>query len=513
MADRDTKAHRSRPTPAPAETIARWLRLLVDPGQVVELRAPKVRLKYGRPCTFSGYFDHEHLDDLAREAVRLTADAPGVYVTLNPVHPDLLARRCNRVDRAEEGETTADKHIVCRRWLLVDCDPVRDSYISATGEEKAAAYDVALKVRDHLRSRGWPDPLLIDSGNGYHLLYRIDLPTDDKGLVAGVLRALAALFDAEAVHIDQKVCNPARITKLPGSLAKKGDHTEGRPHRRSELLEVPGCADPEQPDEARVETVPLELLKALAGEAPAEGPHPPSPGGPARQAPHASDGHTSNGVGQTGNGFAWDDGLDRRLNVPRWLAARGVRFRQKEGKGTRGETVYVLDVCPFNPDHGTDACITQEADGRPGAQCFRNGCVGRNWHTFREAIGKPDNDHWDPPIPPRPKRGQKERGPKRDAAGANGPAGPDGPDEAACPGDGATHLTDRGNGVRLARRHGRDLRYCHPHAEVVRLGLVPLAGGRHRRADAPRQGHAGQPLRGGPGGGEGGPAGVEGFER
>ena len=82
---------------------------------------------------------------------------------------------------------------------------------------------------------------MADSGNGYHLLYRIDLPAADGGLVERVLKSLAARFDNEHVKIDQSVYNPARICKLPGTMARKGDHTEARPHRRAKLLEVPAA--------------------------------------------------------------------------------------------------------------------------------------------------------------------------------------------------------------------------------------------------------------------------------
>jgi hypothetical protein len=126
-----------------------------------------------------------------------------------------------------------------RRWLLIDADPVRDPLISATDQEKQNARDTVLAVREYLRSRAWPEPFLADSGNGYHLLYRIDLPADDVGTVERILKALAARFDSDQVKIDQKVFNPARICKLPGTLARKGDNTPQRPHRRAKLLEGP----------------------------------------------------------------------------------------------------------------------------------------------------------------------------------------------------------------------------------------------------------------------------------
>jgi hypothetical protein len=213
-------------------------RLLIEPGQVVELRALDVKGN-GRPHTEAGFFDSDHLVQMARAALQVTTHAKGVYFTLNPLNPDLLARRCNRIDWAGEGELAKDKDVVRPRWLLIDADPVRDPLISSTDEEKAAALQTAMAVREYLRSRAWPDPIVADSGNGYHLLYRVDLAADDGACVERILRALAARFNNDRVKIDQKVFNPSRICKLPGTLARKGDSTPTRPHRRAKLLEIP----------------------------------------------------------------------------------------------------------------------------------------------------------------------------------------------------------------------------------------------------------------------------------
>jgi hypothetical protein len=41
------------------------------------------------------------------------------------------------------------------------------------------------------------------------------------------------------VKIDQSVHNPARLCKVPGTWARKGDNTTDRPHRIAQFLEVP----------------------------------------------------------------------------------------------------------------------------------------------------------------------------------------------------------------------------------------------------------------------------------
>jgi putative DNA primase/helicase len=363
--------------------VAGWLSLFVLPGSVTEVRALEVPQRNGWRSTFSGFFHHDCLNLAAKEAVRLDERRPvGVYFVFNPVIPDMLARRRNRVDRAYQGEVATDQSIVRRHWLLIDADPKRDSKISSNDAEKAAAEDVIRKVRDFLRSRGWTDPILADSGNGYHLLYRIDLPTDDGGQVKRVLLALSQRFDNELVEIDQAVFNPARLTKVYGTVARKGDCVPelGRVHRQSQLLEVAGCADPLDVSTANVQTVPVELLEALASEAKDQKKPTPPPG------PRPSR-----------NGRRAGPRLGRLL-VEKWLTDRGIGYRVKPGTDGLGRTIYVLSECPFDPSHGDHACVMQDAAVRMSAHCFHDSCQGRGWQQFKQAIGSPEWHHYDQAV-------------------------------------------------------------------------------------------------------------------
>jgi hypothetical protein len=238
---------------AQLQSIAASLRIFVDPGQVVELRAIPTQ---GHGVE-SGYFAYDHLDAMAQVALAANCHAQ-VYFTLNPLDPAVLARCCNHLGLPGNTEGARDKDVLCRRWLLIDLDPDRVAGVSATDDEKGAAYAKAVQVRDFLHSQGWPAPVLADSGNGYHLLYRIDLPAADGGLVQRVLAALAGRFDEAAVKVDGKVFNPARICKLYGTLARKGEDMADRPHRWTGVLEVPG----------ELQVVPQAALEQLASEAP-----------------------------------------------------------------------------------------------------------------------------------------------------------------------------------------------------------------------------------------------------
>lgn len=269
----------------PVAQIATWLAILVgnDPATVFEIRALGCSTPdYRKPHTRGGFFDATHLEAAAAAIVDLSqrSRASSVYFTLSPLNRDLIARRGNRVDVQRQGEAAADADVIRRRWLLIDCDPIRPAGISSTDSEKEAARKTAIEVAKELQSRGWPDPIFANSGNGWHLLYRIDLPADDGGIVQRCLHALAARFTSESVDIDKSVFNPARICKAYGCVSRKGDSTEERPHRRSSIKRIP----PEG-----LQIVSHDLLRILASEAPKPKESPRSPRHPGRSPPTIAD--------------------------------------------------------------------------------------------------------------------------------------------------------------------------------------------------------------------------------
>lgn len=218
--------------------------LFFQTGEVTEIRAYGCR---GKNVGWSGwttnivygYFDNAEAFGKAAMALE-RAKAPGIYFTLNPVIPDLLARAANRLKAADaKSSSTSDTDIACIRWLPIDLDPRRPSGISSTDDELAAAVRIRERIRKWLEGEmGWPakDRIRAHSGNGTHLLYPMgdlsNTPATTQ-LIKDYLAAISAKFENEWVDIDLKVYNPSRIWKLYGTTARKGDHTEARPHRKS----------------------------------------------------------------------------------------------------------------------------------------------------------------------------------------------------------------------------------------------------------------------------------------
>lgn len=237
-----TKATRV-PTQEDKEMMSEMMKTLstiVPDRKCVELR---IQNKKGN--WMSGFYDAEHMEQLAVDAliVDQTYNPTGSYVTLNSINPDLLARRKNRFETfVKSGTLTDDDSIVNWDYLPIDIDPVRPAGISSTKEELALCEAKADEVVAYLTSIGFPLPMRACSGNGIHLLYRINLPrsTENDIVVKTILTYLDKTFSKEkVVGVDTANNNPSRIFKLYGTWARKGDNTEERPHRKSKITFVP----------------------------------------------------------------------------------------------------------------------------------------------------------------------------------------------------------------------------------------------------------------------------------
>lgn len=217
------------------ERILTYLRQFIEPGQVTELRA------FGDSGGYSGWFDHDHLEAMARAAVELerTKTCRGIYFTPNPVSPDLLSRRPNQIGPANRCTTDAD--IAERRWLLIDIDPVRPKDSNSTDEERQAAWQVASHVQSAMSAAGFADPVIASSGNGWHLSYPIAMLNDDasRDRCRLILAGLDRRCSTDRAQVDGKTFNSSRIWKLYGTRARKGPDSADRPHRIAFVATAP----------------------------------------------------------------------------------------------------------------------------------------------------------------------------------------------------------------------------------------------------------------------------------
>ena len=329
-----------------ANEITHALRLWFQAGDVFEVRVlDAVSADYRREHIESGYFDYEHISAVP-EALKRLLSFRGVYVTVNPVNPDLLARAVNRLRPAGRNPTTADTDIVRRRWLLIDCDPRRASGVSSSNSEHESALAKAREIRDGLSSLGWPKPVLTDSGNGAQLMYRIDLPADDGELVRRVIGEIAKA-SSEQVAIDTSVHNPARIWRLPGTMNCKGDSIPERPHRMARILEEPQ-------DIVSVSREQMQDIVSYQNE------------------------DTQTDVPDD----EWKHTMPA-FDLDSWIAQYCPELGSPQP--WKGGRKWIFPVCPFNEAHtNKSAVLIQEPSGAVAFKCHHNGCSGNDWRALRE---------------------------------------------------------------------------------------------------------------------------------
>ncbi len=192
-------------TTKPSILIKATLDLIQEPGSVFEVRIPKTKMG-----TISGYFDDTAI--AAALVARENGKHQSIYVTVNPINPSLLARCQNKLDHGT-FMTSSDADIARRRWFLMDFDPIRPAGISASDAELLESRDKADVVVEWLTSIGWPEPVRADSGNGVHVMYRVDEPNDDATRIdfECALKMLSSIFSDYKVTLDVLVCHDIRV--------------------------------------------------------------------------------------------------------------------------------------------------------------------------------------------------------------------------------------------------------------------------------------------------------------
>lgn len=307
----------------------------------------------GKKPIITGFFiDHQKA---AEAALALDLDRKvqpiGIYVTLNPCDPALIARASERL-KAGINRTATD-NIISLNNFLVDIDPVRPTGISSSDQEHQWAIEKAHEIKEYLTGLGWPEPLVGDSGNGAHLVYKTDSENTQENIEIRqcCLKTLNEKFSTSGVQVDEQVFDPPRITKLYGTTVRKGDHIPDRPHRLAKIISIP----------AEPKVVPVELLKALAD-----------------MAPEASRKSTAQKFDQV----AAYEGM---FDLSKYLEQYKVAVKKSKPHGS--STLHVLEECLFDSGHaGGEAAIGQAENGTLFYQCFHDSCKDRTWKDARKVI-------------------------------------------------------------------------------------------------------------------------------
>lgn len=198
------------------------IRALKPKGSSLDLR-PHNRTFH--PCAFA---DLEEMKlAFESEALMLNQRGYNVYFIMNEIREDF-----------KENIAVKDADISARTTLLIDIDRNGDTSCPADSEELQAAEELADRVERYLLGEGFPRPAWVESGNGMHLYFRLSaIPNtpDCTQALEAFLKGLANQLKHPLVGIDTTVFNASRITKVIGTVARKGQESEGREFRIARL--------------------------------------------------------------------------------------------------------------------------------------------------------------------------------------------------------------------------------------------------------------------------------------
>ena len=155
-------------------------------------------------------------------------------------------------------------------------------------------------------------------------------------------------FSNESVKVDGGNFNAARIWKLYGTRACKGDNTEERPHRRA-LIKIPKL------DVTRKnEIVTVSRMEEIAALLP------------------QVDDSTSKKPGN-------------KINLVQKLDEWNIRY-SAAGRWNNKAELFRLSTCPFSEKHDDGAYALQFDSGAFMVGCHRSSCQGRGWADLKEMM-------------------------------------------------------------------------------------------------------------------------------
>lgn len=318
-------------------TIRQWYDTFKSGEELVEVRI--VDNAYKR--TYSGYFTD--VDTLLNEIRKY--DNCNIYFTLNAINPACYDREQHDRIVTKPKSTTSDNDIVGRDWILIDIDTKKPSDTNSTDEEKEMAKEVVNNVFKFLRDEGFEKPVVCDSGNGFHLLYKIAMKNSNENttICKEFLQVLDMLFSNPNVEIDCSTFNSSRICKLYGTFSRKGSNTKKRPQRESKILRIP--------DEVKI--TPNEYFAKVAAMLP-------------KPEQLSKSNYYSN----------------EKFDLEAFLNKHHIAVRNIVR--TSSFTKYILEECPFNSSHrAPDSAIFEMSNGGLGFKCLHSSCSQYTWKDFR----------------------------------------------------------------------------------------------------------------------------------
>lgn len=172
------------------------------------------------------------------------SDVDLVWTTVQPIDPVAAKRIGDRSTNVLKlgARAAGESDMLERRYWFADFDLVRKKGVHASEEERQAGFVRLLEILGDLTTNhGWPEPRIIDSGNGYHCYWIADGSPATWPLWSQCLDALDAKYTDRVLKVDTGVGNASRVAGVPGTWNRGSKYTPTatRPARVRRVIHRP----------------------------------------------------------------------------------------------------------------------------------------------------------------------------------------------------------------------------------------------------------------------------------
>lgn len=282
-----------------------------------------------------------------------------VYLLINPAPEDFKFRSTGMV-----GTKNEDISHINTLFFDIDTDKA-DKHIMATEEEITKSREILKQMTAFTKKHGFPTPMYIFSGNGWATYSKCDIENTEEN--RQLIQQMYELIKKKWDQFDVKVCNPARVARLSGTLNMKGKSISPREHRYCQIKHIPD----------KTELVTLDNIKSIVEELNAEFPE---------QFKESNTEEKSTFTKSSNNKLLGDWSEDMALEfVTKLLQETSIEY---ETRSANGKTFFDLPRCPVT---GTDAngkeiSIIVDADGMIGYENMHDSGHGIGWKEVRAKL-------------------------------------------------------------------------------------------------------------------------------
>lgn len=224
-----------------SESLKRWLNFtgvehvelrivtpLLDTNNKVKTNDGKTYKKWDIGGSLIGFYDLDHLNEMSQEIVNWDGHAEGIYSTINDIDPKYLQIKANELMlKPGDGKGTQNNGVISFNTLFIDIDVEKPQKAAATKEQ----VDALLPVQEHIKTvldKICPYYAKGMSGNGYNFyipLVSHEVTDEVNEQRQEILNRINQYYQPEygqILKIDSNVFNSGRITRLSGTMNKKG---------------------------------------------------------------------------------------------------------------------------------------------------------------------------------------------------------------------------------------------------------------------------------------------------